>query len=467
MISPYRLHPVAPSVALLSPDGTVLDEHGASVDLDDFPPGVRVWCSYDTARDLLDEGRGEALCWNREEIRWRHRSFEAGWVRRPSDVNVIKLPFPEDPREGLRALASWRDWLASYRAAPLGTTGSSAWSLLRATLNQPLWTTVGEAPPVAFTVGGRQELGPGGAGRFEGMLQHLDLPAAYAAEIGGLRYGGRWLNTLNAPVKHDPDWWAREGRCVFVRASVRIPDLPYGPLPKRPRASPSGYLGSLLLGAHYPAGTRLQGVWTWQEVEMAVKHGARIERLLGCWAHLAGDSTPFAYWWGAVCDGRELPGLAGLLAKTTGNALWGRFCMDWRLMGERSIRSKGAHVAASFRVLPRFWMPPAAHDLAETVSGRVRARLYDLIMVAGERLVCCHTDGAWLKAQAHVELDVPAGWRVKEKARRLELLTPQNLRYWPRPPRESEPWVVFSGMPASQADQAFEDAWRRSGLAAA
>lgn len=461
IVEPYKLHPVAPTIALVTADGRAISEHGEILDLDDWPAGTRAFCSYDTARELLLDGQGEALCWNREEIRWRHRRLEDGWKRRASDVNVLKLPFPDDVTACLTALTGWRDWLASYRAAPTGTSGASSWSLLRSTLLQTLWTTVGEGPPLRATIGGRQELGPAGQGRFEGILEQVDLPAAYATELGHLRYGGRWIRAEDAPIKHDPEWWAQGGRCIFVRAVVEIPDLPYGPLPRRARKPQTGFLRSTLLGTDYPTGCRLQGVWTWQELETAVTHGARILRILDTWVHIAGDSEPFAYWWQAVCKGREMPGLAGLLAKVTGNALWGRFCMDSRAAGERSVMSRrpnGKHLDQ--RILPLRPMPPPAHDLAETISGRVRARLYNLMMTAGENLVSCHTDGAWLQGA----LEPPEGWRVKGAARRLDLLDPQVIRYWPRPPRRSEPWVVFSGVPSRQADAAFAAAWERAGM---
>lgn len=488
IVDPYKLHPVAPQVALLTREGLAVSEHGELLDLDAWPQGYRLWASYETVYALVREGRGEALCWNNEEIRWRHRRFEDGWQRRASDANVVKLPFDQLPVAAqLKAFAAWRDWLAEYGAAPTGTSGSAAWSLLRARLERRLVTSKGQWPPIRQTSGGRQALGPGGQGRYEGALVHLDLPAAYASTLAGLRYGGVWLTSQDSPGRR-LERYAGGDYPVFVRARVRVPELAYGPLLKRPRFLVRGYMESELLGAVYPTRTRVQGVWTWEELEAAEAHGCTIERVLGGWIHRSGW-FPFAPWWEAIAAGRSQPGLAGQLAKVTGNALWGRFCMDPRVSGKRSVRSsRGAKLED--RVLPVRGAPWPAHDLAETVSGRVRARLYGVMAAAGDSLLAAHTDGAWLLKDPAEDVNgglaflspskgnplTPRGsfssgpafsaWRKKEEARRLDLLNPQVLRYWPEPPLPSEPWTVFAGVPAERAAVMFERAWRKAGYAA-
>lgn len=461
-VMPYKRRPVPPVVCLLTREGRVLSEHGEEFRPAELPVGHRCWASYDTVHGLVRDGLGEALCWNREEIRWRHGRLEDGWKARHTDVSVIRLPFDDDqPTRTLRALSAWRDWLARYGASPSSTTGSAAWSLLRARLAAPLWLSAGTCPPFKQTLGGRQQLGLAGAGRYDGVLEHHDLPAAYASELGHLRYGGHWRHSADLPVQREPAWWALDGRPVFVRAVVRVPEwLPFGPLPRRPRKRMHG-LRAHLLGATYPTGRQLQGIWTWQEVEQALEHGCRLQRVLDLWVHLAPD-RPFLPWWRAVEDGRRMPGLAGLLAKTTGNALWGRFCMDVTAAGERHIRRRHGR-RLDDRPLPHRPGLPPAHDLAETVSGRTRARLYELMMVAGGRLVSAHTDGAWTVAGEDLHLE---GWRLKEQARRLDVLDPQVLRYWPARRREGEPFHVFAGQPASMAADAFETAWAEAGFAA-
>jgi hypothetical protein len=460
-VDPYKRSPVPPMVATLV-DGIALDENGTYRSFDRWPDGLRCWVDYDECVRLLRAGEGEAVCWNGEPIRWRHKRFEQGWQRRRSDVHVLRVPFDPDPKRNLRSLAAWRDWLARYGAAPTSTTGGAAWSLLRATLEDRLWLSGGAVPPLLQTLGGRQELGPAGQGRFVGRLVHLDLEAAYASELGGLPYGGKWIE---ADGTFEPEEWAAEGRPVFCRARVRIPEMNTGPLPRRPRRRVYG-LDAVWFGPTYPTGTTLQGVWSWQELEAARLAGCRI-RILDTWVHLASGRRPFAPWWEAIQDGRRMPGLAGLLAKVTGNALWGQFCMDSRNNGTRTIRGRGAGTTLVERPHPMRGGRPPAHDLAETISGRVRARLFTLMNVTGDDLLSAHTDGAWIQGGEWVDdltvdlesEDGGAAWRLKHSASRLDLLDPQVLRYWPR---RSRPVTVYAGRTRDEADDAFDARWNET-----
>lgn len=461
-IEPYKRTPAEQRMAWLDRAGQPVSEEGELLAWDDWPAGTRLFTSWDTAYALVRAGEGEALCWNGEEIRWRHAAPQGGdgpygWRPSSNDAHVIRYPFDDADVPGiLRALAGWRTWLEREGAGVVGSTGSCAWSLLRATLEAPLWTRVGERPPLAFVAGGRIENGPAGSGAFAGLLHHHDLPAAYASTLGGLRYGGRWFEVTG---EHEPEWYASNGLPVFARARVRLPaGVPFGLLLRRPRHR--GYLAGLLEGG-YPnePGRRIQGVWTWPELELARRYGASVQ-LLRVWAHRARlDQTPFLPWWRAVERGRGMEGLAGQLAKMTGNALWGRLAMDAGQRGERFIRSRtGGSGRLVQRRLPSRPAPPPDHALAETVSGRIRAQLTEAMLVAGPDLVCAHTDGLWCEAAHPFELELE-GWRQDKAARRLELVQPMILRWWPM--RGSSPRVVFAGVPAGVAERAFEEVWTR------
>lgn len=465
IVDPYKRTPVAPTVALLTDAGEIVDENGLRYGPAAVPEGTRVWTSYDTARQLVGAGAGEALCWNGEEIRWRHRQLDpTGWKTRPTDVNVIKLPFPDDHGRTLDALCTWRDWLRAYGAAPTGTTGSASMSLLRATLRAPLFCTMGDGPPLKQTMGGRQEMGAAGPGSFTGRLEQWDMPAAYAQEIGGLSYGGRWHNTKDIGVQHDPEWWARSGRPVFVHCRVRVPDGTMGPLVRRPRKRTSMMRQHLeaMTVPRYPSGT-ITGVWTWDELEAALDNGCRILEVKDVFAHLGGR-TLFAPWWEAVQDGRSARGLAGALAKMTGNALWGRFCMDVSVQGERTIRRRpaGRRRLVQEQVPRKGKGPLPAHDLAETVSGRVRARLYRAMLAAGPTLISAHTDGIWVRHSDACRQLEQEGWRQKAAARRLDVLDPQTLRYWPR--GRQHPEYVMAGRTPREAPDAFSNLWEQGGF---
>lgn len=445
-IAPYVTHPKAPRVAWLDGDGLVWLEGGDTVAPELLPDGYRCWTSYDVAvNELLARSQGEALCWNNEPIRWRPSSAVGFQSRRA--VYVLRLPFPPEPELCLRELQGWRDWLEACGASPTGTLGSSSWSLLKASLSAPLWTNVGELPPITFTLGGRQEAAP--AGVYEGELTHVDMPAAYAAELGALAYGGRWHRV---PGSFRFDMAATGGLMLFVRAKVRVPAGVLGPLPRRPRSKPKPPV--LFEQATYPSGCRLQGTWTWDELVAARDAGCDVRPLEG-WVHMPEGRRPrpFARWWGMVQVGRGMDGVAGMLAKATGNALWGQFCIS---SGSKSVNRWTAAGRLVRVQVPVRGQRPGSPDLAETVTGRVRARLYRMMLEAGDGLVSAHTDGGWVRAPF-----LFPGWREKDEARRIELLNPQMLAYT-RP--AGERLVVAAGVPSRFADRVFSRAWTAAGL---
>ena len=462
ILEPYRRPPAPPRVAVLTEAGVIVDEDGQRLFEDEVEPGTRVFAQWDVVRQLMAAHMGEALCWNNEEVRWRMTAYpeEDEWRRRPSDAYVLRLPLSETltPAVLLRALVEWRDWLGSYQAAPTGTTGSSAMSLLRARLGRTVVTGQGERPPLVQTRGGRLQLGPKGRGRYEGRLVLLDMPAAYATLIGEAVYGGIWQRLEPGSRL---DYWLEQPEPLFLSAVVRVPrGEVFGPLHRcfqrrlsymeaevyRSSRYPDG--SSFL----YPTGRSLAGVWTREEILVALEVGCQVRIRCG-WVQRAPD-RPFAEWWRSVQDGRAASsGVTELLVKMTGNALWGRFALDPRVAGRRTIRTAG--VSRELRMNTAAW---PAHDLAEYVSGTTRARLYRLIRWAGDRLVSANTDGAWVRDVD--ESSVPEGWRVKARAHRLDLLEPACLRYWP--PGSRWPRHVVSGVPFGEQAQVFEQRWKEA-----
>ena len=462
IIAPYKRPPSPPTVAVLVDHQTVVDEDGKSWLPGLTPKDMRVFVDYDGVRRITNAGHGEALCWNAEEIRWRpaRPAGEDGWHPRPTDVFVLKLPFPDEVELALLGLVKWRDWLERYGASPTGTAGSAAWSLLRARLEGTLFTGSGDRPPLVQTMGGRMLLGPAGQGSFVGDLRHVDMSAAYASTLAEMSYGGVWHRRSQLPSDfrgRPPEWWALAGRPCFVRARVRVPvRMAPAPLIRRPRArmSPMEAYVDQLMNVRYPSGVVMRGLWTQQELAGAEEAGCRIIEVTDVYVHLGGWPA-FAPWWAAIAEGRRMRGFAGSLAKITGNALWGRFCMIPGA-GRKTVRAVRKGRVRTRPVRQAGGQPPA-HDLAEAVSGQVRARLYDAVRVAGDRLVSAHTDGLWAKGLDVSEL--PEGWRLKGRARRLDVIDPQAIRYWPRPSHEREPFYVFAGRPPMEQPAAFEAAW--------
>lgn len=456
-VFPYKVKPVAPLMAVLARDGEdALCEDGSRVALDELPKGYRVWGGWDHVTELWGDGHGEALCWRQRPVRWRHRTHtaEEGWVSRHTDVRVLGTDWPETDEAALEGLVAWRDWLAGHGASPMGSMGSTSWSLLRASLDKPLWTGVGEVPPIRYIVGGRQAM-PAEVGRY-GPVQHYDLPAAYASALGMMRYGGTWRAV---GAKYAYQMVAHRGVLCFVRAQVSIPkDLPFGPLPRRPVNPPKRIEAMLSFQAsRYPRGKTIQGIWTWEEVAVAESMGCTA-KILNVWIHLTRDGyLPFLPWWRMVEEGRALPGFAGKLAKATGNALWGQFCLvpgeertidSWR--GSRSSPKRQRREAPLPGSSPHY-----CPDLAETLTGRVRADLFKCMIRAGdEHLLCAHTDGIWSQGTGW---NPPEGWRKKQSATRFDMLTPQFIRYHRKETAPAE--YIVAGAPATLAPAIFERMW--------
>jgi hypothetical protein len=458
-IDPYKVNPVPPTVAYLDCDGRAVDELGDVHELETLPRGTRVYGSWDTVDALLGAGEGEAYIWNEEPVRWRHRRFDdgpIGWSRRHTDVTVIRLPFPADPTRVLAGLAGWRDWLGRYGAAPQGSLGSSAMSLLRATIREPLRTAAGALPPVRWTLGGRQQLLVEPRTSFADAV-HLDLPAAYSSTLGTMRYGGFWRE-LEAPALRWLESSSQAGAPVLAHARVRVPaSLAVGPVPRRPRRQPGSVdaswdmcdvMNPAVVG--YPTGVRLAGTWSWPELAEAIEAGCAVD-VDRAWVHVTRSGAlgqPFLPWWGAVQEGRAMPGFAGGLAKASANALWGQFCIG---EGRRMLRRGDGSVRllpAPGGGMPRSW------DLAELITGAVRAKLAGLMRRLGAGVLSVHTDGGWTDGVG----EPPDGWLVKAEATRLDLIGPQSLRYWREGSRGGALYCV-SGVAPARAESWFEERW--------
>lgn len=454
VIWPPRRDSEPPQLGLLTDRGLVLCEDGRRLRRE--PPELRVYASTETVRRLVEDGQGEMLTWDSQPVRWRRlRVEEEQWRDRRSDVVVLAPPFPDSSAEALRGLLRWRDWLARYGARPLGGAGATGMNLLRATLPYPVATMAGQPPPIEFVLGPRQLLPPWvhSDPTYRNVL-HLDLAAAYPNELGQLPYQGALWRQLDRPqLDQLPE--RAERRPLLVQASVRIPELPFGPLPERPDAELMRSLRKtsiehceLLAGravARYPTGCILDGVWLWAEVEEALNWGCELLQLRSCWQLQHAGGLPFRPWLDAVYRGRELPGFARTLAKSSANATWGS------LVPSQGVRRLvGPHGA---RQLPPRKPRPGSWDAAELVTAGVRVRALRLMRELGERLLSFHTDGAWV-----LDGPVPDGWEVRYRARRLDLLDPQRWRYWRA--GEASPRYAYAGATRSTAPQEFNLSWK-------
>lgn len=411
----------------------------------------QIWADFELIMDLLARGVGEALCWDNRPIRWSPSVKAKAWP-----VRVLQLSVPATPEKSLRGLQDWCNWLHSYGAAPAGSLGGSGLSLLKATLREPLWTQTGEPPPIKFTIGGRQELGPRDAPLIiRGPVRQWDVEAAYARTLGHLIYGGWWRRVDSSyPFRLD----ASNDTMLFVRAKVRLPEQPWapllGPLPDRPRSERDFFM-SHLVPIHYPTGRDIQGTWTWQELSQAESSGCRILKVLEGWVHVA-EGRPFLPWWDAVKVGRYMSGFAGLLAKASGNATWGQFAIrNGRRSVIRVVKSNGSRRLVTQLPLRGGGNPSQrAPDLAEFVSALVRAELHRGMMIAGDRLISAHTDGLWMIDRGGAIPD----WRSKDQATTMRLVNPQNLSY--KHSDDDDERYVVAGVRSQAAASFFEEQWQ-------
>lgn len=406
MISPYKRSPKVPPVGLLRSDRRVVLEDGSTRGLFGLDPAwkLRVYADRETVRPFVVAGQGEAIRWNDTWIRW-----ETGG---PS-VTLLGGYIGQDD-EAAAGLFAWRGWLKDEGAC-VGSTGAASMSLLRATLARPLLVNGGDPPPLGEVIGGRQQAGvpPGHYAAFAAW----DMQAAYTRTMGNLIYPPWWIGTNELP--------ADEELPSFARARVSIPPrVPWGPLPKRRRAPLRSGLVRRMAHREYPGG-RIQGIWSGAELRAARAAGCTV-KVLQAWIMIGRPTRPFVPWLEAVERGREMPGVAGLLAKMTGNALWGRVIY----FGERtgiSFRDRSFHV----RKLPIPGHGIPATDIAELVCSSVRARLYtDAIMPHAARVLSVHTDGA-LIADSDFGVDFPPDWRMKDHGSNLTYIGPQAYAYTP------------------------------------
>ena len=456
-----------PTVGVVNEDGSVfLRPPGARKSrrahiTDEHKPGTRLYASWDTIQSLLARGEGEALTWGAQPVKWRHerRPDEEQWRPRPSDVSVLRVDFPDDDRRAHEGLARWRDWLHARGARPTGSLGGSALCLLRATIPHDVWTMRGDPPPIEAPLGARQfcAVDPGTS---VSPAVHLDLPSAYPTVMGQLLCGDAiWRQVDKRELLRLPIEERHKVEPLIVEARVRVPDLPFGPLPERPTvtAPPDSWEHSAELegaaAASYPTGKTITGVWGWPELAEARAAGCRVTPLRG-WILVNDGTRPFQRWLYACREGRELPGFAAVLAKASANAAWGALVIG---QGARAVVSYDPRRGRVRRLLPplpgsggRSW------DMAELICGTVRAELARMMREVGPGLVTAHTDGGWCRAGT----TPPPGWIVKTKAARLDVVGAQTLRYWPPGGRSARgPLYAVAGWPQRMAAEAFEADW--------
>lgn len=457
IVDTYLTKPAHTYMAVLINQDKILHEDGKEYRLEDVPKDTRIWSSWDHKVEHIwkDLKIGEVLIYSEDPIRWRKQTNTKdhywGTFSNGQDVYLLKTQhFPTNDIEALQAFMEWRDWIEEYGGKANGTVASTSWSIWRASLDQPFISPRDWPRAVKFPIGGRlvpcREPNSGWVGDF---IQ-WDMQAAYSRKLGTIKFGGpesKWIDVKESSHYRE---LAAKGIPVYVTAKVWVPKMRFGPLPqRRQKYSPFSYVP-----IHYFTNKQLYGTWTYQEIEQAEKVGCKIgiDRI---WVHSGGEFN-FARWWLAIEDGREnLQGFARYLAKVTGNSLWGQFAFREK---KRKIRWFGEDGKRDHRIIqPRLGSRPQSPELADQLSGQIRAELYEMMMLAEGGLMQANTDGAWVQNQDGWM--PPDQWRIKNRAKYMEFIDASNYRFWE--PDADEPTYIMAGVPMDWQKTLFEQTWDR------
>ena len=365
---------------------------------------------------------------------WKNRVTRA--THTPTGVSVVSLRSTLEPATAMDDLQTVLQWLRSYGVSP-GSIPAMAWGLFRASLTRTY--SCGFDPEIgrAAFYGGRQETTAPGV--YRGM-QSIDIQAAYPAAMARPEGYALALRAVDPNTHIDPT------AAGIATATVYIPaDTPVAPLPVR--------IDTDLVS--YQRGT-ITGTWAWCELAAAAELGAEIT-VTNCWAPTR-TAEIFGPWWPLAMEGRQLPGRAGILAKSISNSTWGQFGMIAENRARRHYTddtgTRWVDIPLSDHDLPHTW---TAHVAAETTA-RVRTQL--LQGIAQTTPAHADTDGLIVPAgqTPNNSGDQPGQWRVKHTMTTVDVRGPQLYR-WECPEcgiRHDHWHYNTSGIPASEAATWFE-----------
>jgi hypothetical protein len=399
--SPYKHRPPHRTLGIARSDNGRLwfeTESLAFNDAESVPSEIVLYATRDVCKSFLRQGIGSAVRRQGAIVKW-----EVG-------ARIIHL-LPRDIDPSLMDLCAWRDWVES-EGAGIGSRSGTAVSMLRARLSEG-FETGGMSVPIGLIVGGRMH---STRPAMHESVTVWDLRSAYASTLATLP-SGRWrVGRLDLDDKAPQ----------FAECSVLIPKRSkWGPLPQREGVTTTGaWWEEWIIERPYPQGITLSGLWSADELRSAVDCGARILRVHRAWRmHI--EAYPFYDWWRAIERGRLLPNAAGSLAKVTGNTLWGVFAVRPGKLERIEYRNGLMHRTP----MSDGYSSNRQRDyaLAETITARVRARVYDeLIRPAGDNLISVCVDGGLVKPGFRPRGD---DWRMKDSGSLCAFITPYLFSY--------------------------------------
>ena len=220
--------------------------------------------------------------------------------------------------------------------------------------------------------GGRKEARIAPAS-FSGV-EYLDMRAAY-------------LHAMREPIpthlrQHEPI----DGHEGIIAGSVRVPELPWGPLPFLLHA------GKRRTSFYQYGHGRGTGIWPVSELELAISQGAEVPEVRGSWVGYR-PKPIFGAWLPWALALRTLSGPAGLAAKMLTTRLWSLFAVNpaskRQVVTFTDRKGLDRHVIESTGHGSRFASVPF---VAAIIASRVRQRLYRELLTHPSS-VYCDTDG--------------------------------------------------------------------------
>lgn len=350
----------------------------------------------------------------------RERHLEAR--HKKSNTRIVFLPQdipPQDTLEAFTAFATYMEWLASLNVYP---TARSGWS----TLGRHLFLASLESPVRFFGMmaNGRASLYGGRKNApFPGRYRNVtkwDITAAYTSALGGYL-----MPRMLEAVRSDPICILSEETDGIAFAIVRVPEMPFPPLPLRADKH-------LVRLTKWKTG-EICGWWAFAELRLAREVGCKVKIVSAFRGRLYHND--FAVWQSFIRAGRRLPNGAAGFAKHHGNVLWSSFSTTPSriLVKEYSADRKPTII----RITPPgmdFTLPTAY--IASLIAASVRVRLHSETLmphgITNERVVHCDTDGVISDKETPPigEHGTRLGnWRKVKEIPLIEIKSPNAYRY--------------------------------------
>lgn len=307
-------------------------------------------------------------------------------------------PFGPDPQ----AIMPFFDAMDDLGVSPfsLGTMASHSW---RRTLPYEQWIQEwgNELAGRRSFVGGRKEAKSAPA-NYEGA-HYLDLRAAYVSAMDA---------PLPLHIRESKPEWCDDGICY---ASVRVPEQPWHPLPKRVSTGKRG-TDFLLFGYGYT-----QGYFVVSELRNAVENFGVEAELIRVWQGYLFKPI-FSDWVALAMDLRQLPGAAGKIAKQMTVKLWAIFAANpkWKLETVLFLDRRGREREVTARKNGDY--AAKTTFLSSLIASRVRVQLLNELTPNGA--VYVDTDGGILPRNVLVP-----GWDRKRVMDRVEIRAAQAYRW--------------------------------------